>query len=62
MSPYHRRIDEEFLEAFVLATVDPLPQSFPEGARFPAAEALGNGIQSPNASGRSRHGVPVRAW
>ena len=52
MSPHNRRIDEEFLEAFVLAAVDPLPQPLPDGARFPAAEPLGNGIPIPERLGQ----------
>ena len=52
ISPHHRRINEEVREAFVLAAVGPLPQLLPEGARFPAAEALGNGIPIPEFLGQ----------
>ena len=52
MSPHHRRIDEEFLESFILAAVGPLPQSLPEGARFPVAETLVNGIPVPERLGQ----------
>ena len=52
MSPHHSRIDEERLEAVVLAGVDPLSQSFPEGALFPAAEALVDGIPVPELFGQ----------
>jgi len=52
ISPHHRRSDEEGLEAFVLAAVDPIPQSLPEGARFPAAEPMGNGIPVPERLGQ----------
>ena len=56
MSPHHRRIDEEFLESFVLATVDPLPQLFPEGAFFPASEPLVDGIPVPERLGQVASG------
>ena len=52
MSPHHRRINEEGLEALVLAAVDPLPQPLPDGTLFPAAEALGNGIPVPERLGQ----------
>ena len=62
MSPHNGRIDEERLESVVLAVVAPLPQSFPEGALFPVAEPLVNGIPVPERLGQVAPGVPVRAW
>ena len=58
MSPHHRRIDKEVLEAFVLALVDPFPQSLPDGALFPSAESLVNDIPVPE---RLRQVAPRRA-
>ena len=52
MSPHHGRIDEERLESFVLTAVDSLPQPFPEGTLFPAAEALVDSIPVPERLGQ----------
>ena len=51
MSPHHGRIDEERLELVILAGGYPLPQPLPEGARFPAAEVLVDGIPVPERLG-----------
>ena len=52
MRPHDGRIDEKFPELFIVDALQPLPESFPQLALFPTAEAVIDGIPVAELTGQ----------
>ena len=52
MRPYDGRIDEKVPELFIVDTLQPLPESFPQLALFPTAKAMIDGIPVAELAGQ----------